>query len=334
MRDKLINLALVVGTFLLMGVISESLLTYLTPRDENIVREINDLGYRGPLPPREKTENVFRIIVVGDSFTFGSVVPYEATYPFQLEELLNETGGKSLKYEVINLGYPAYDPVKELAVLEKVGFDYQPDLVIIGYNLNDVSDITPPSPEEKNSLLMKLMKRSRLFLNGYFAIRRWLDPSYAGIIGRSGDINDMYKDDNPNWIKCRQVLMSLIQKVQDHHASSVVVILPHLRPFGDRYPFQKAVNQVQKFCRESQIPVVNILPLLHDENPKELQAHRLDAHPNKRYYQIVANALNNYIVTGHLNRNSDLQRSNSPWLVAGLASDQKFDIIPYGGDSP
>ena len=299
MKDKLFKLALVIGSLVLVGLLLESLLKHLTPRDENIVKELNELGYRGPLPPKLKGKNTYRIVAVGDSFTFGSVVPYEATYPFQLEALLNDVPTSTLKYEVINFGYPGYDPIKEAAILEKAGFDFQPDLVIIGYNLNDVSDITPPSSDDENSILMKLMRRSRLFMNGYFAIRRWLDPSYAGIIGRSGNINDMYREDNPHWIKCQQILLDLIQRVEKRDAKAVILILPHLRPFGDEYPFRYAIQQVEKFCRLNRIPVVNILPLLDGRDPVTLQAHRLDAHPNGEYYRIVATALKDHILDRH-----------------------------------
>jgi len=89
----------------------------------------------------EKKDNVYRILVLGDSFTFGSGVEMEDTFPKQLEILLNE-GDKKRKYEVLNAGVQGYGTDQEFYFLEEWIDKLKPDLVIVGFYVeNDITDV-------------------------------------------------------------------------------------------------------------------------------------------------------------------------------------------------
>src|SRR5262245_36764780 len=49
---------------------------------------INSLGYRGADIPLRKAQDEYRILMIGDSFTFGDYVNDEDTLPAQLERIL------------------------------------------------------------------------------------------------------------------------------------------------------------------------------------------------------------------------------------------------------
>jgi len=59
----------------------------------------------------DKPQDVFRIITIGDSFTYGKYVNTKENYPERLEDLLNkELKCQNIKrFEVINLGMGGYD---------------------------------------------------------------------------------------------------------------------------------------------------------------------------------------------------------------------------------
>lgn len=59
-------------------------------------------GYRGRDYERPKPAGVFRIRVLGDSFTMGLGVPEEQIYTNLLERSLNSNGSET-RYEVIYL---------------------------------------------------------------------------------------------------------------------------------------------------------------------------------------------------------------------------------------
>lgn len=77
----------------------------------------------------KKKEGVFRIITLGDSFTFGENVDTKDNYSEQLEDMLNAKC-LSNEFEVINLGVRGYDIQYMNERYLKRGVKYKPDLVI------------------------------------------------------------------------------------------------------------------------------------------------------------------------------------------------------------
>tara|TARA_B100000809_G_scaffold87638_1_gene86093 strand:- start:12 stop:1190 length:1179 start_codon:yes stop_codon:yes gene_type:complete len=96
--------------------------------------EINAHGYRGQIGSPGKL-NGFRAIATGDSITFGNKLPFESTYSYQLNEILTES---SSGYEVLNFGVAGYDILQEVSFFEDRGVIYKPDLVVVGFCLNDI----------------------------------------------------------------------------------------------------------------------------------------------------------------------------------------------------
>jgi hypothetical protein len=92
----------------------------------------NAQGFRGTRDTTlAKAAGVTRILVLGDSFTFGEEVGDEDTYARQLESLLPET-------EVLNLGVHGYGHDQMLLYLREVGLRYQPDVVLLGFLPDDM----------------------------------------------------------------------------------------------------------------------------------------------------------------------------------------------------
>jgi len=80
----------------------------------------------------EKEKGVFRIITLGDSFTYGFLVNTNDSWPKQFENLLNKNKKNCSinKFEVINLGAPGYDIQYIVERYKEKGIKYNPDLVI------------------------------------------------------------------------------------------------------------------------------------------------------------------------------------------------------------
>jgi len=80
----------------------------------------------------KKPPGTFRIIALGDSYTFGHYVNTSDNYPEQLEDLLSQTAFCSniTNFEVINLGVPGYDLEYSVERFRKRGQKYDPDMVI------------------------------------------------------------------------------------------------------------------------------------------------------------------------------------------------------------
>src|SRR5262249_56058174 len=82
-----------------------------------------------------KRRGVFRIVVLGESSTFGYGVKDEETYPYQLEQQMNaRSAGR--RVEVLNLGLPLARMNNILAVARHEVPSLEPDLILLyaGYN--------------------------------------------------------------------------------------------------------------------------------------------------------------------------------------------------------
>ncbi len=102
---------------------------------------INSLGFRGPEVVPEKSPNEFRVICVGDSCTFGKAVTEGETYPRQLEALLAAELTDGRQPVVVNCGVNGYSGAQYLRMLQWRGLELKPDVVIVGYNLNDFPNV-------------------------------------------------------------------------------------------------------------------------------------------------------------------------------------------------
>lgn len=96
---------------------------------------INSHGFRGRDYVIDKPDDVFRIVVIGDSIAFGNGLDAGEEFPRVLEQLY--TSGKK-KIEVLNLALGGYDTLQEVATLEEIGLPFKPDLVILAYCVNDI----------------------------------------------------------------------------------------------------------------------------------------------------------------------------------------------------
>lgn len=114
----------------------------LTPSRELSIKGVaigtNSHGMRDaePLQPVPGKE-LRRIAAVGDSFTFGQGVGNRENWSWYLQELLGESAGDDVLWDVINFGVNGYSSRDEAAVIEHKVFEWDPDLVLLAYALND-----------------------------------------------------------------------------------------------------------------------------------------------------------------------------------------------------
>jgi lysophospholipase L1-like esterase len=100
---------------------------------------VSSAGLRDREHERAKPEGVLRIVVAGDSVTWGAGVRRDEAYPERLEALLNQCAGRPA-FEVLNLGVPGYNVSQAVERARVLGLSFDPDLVIYGYVLNDPMD--------------------------------------------------------------------------------------------------------------------------------------------------------------------------------------------------
>jgi hypothetical protein len=92
----------------------------------------NSKGLRGKAEyPYERAVGAPRIVVLGDSFTFGEEVSDDETYSHDLQASLPGA-------EVLNFGVQGYGHDQMLMYLKEEGIKYHPDVVVLGFAYLDI----------------------------------------------------------------------------------------------------------------------------------------------------------------------------------------------------
>ncbi|HEY0558249.1 MAG TPA: hypothetical protein VGG20_28620 [Thermoanaerobaculia bacterium] len=101
--------------------------------------EANEIGYRTARPPgRRGGENAFRVVFLGDSWTFGMGIREEESFPSRFAELAGRLGaGHGRPVRVFDLGLPGYNTLNEIAALDFFYDLLRPDAVVICPTGND-----------------------------------------------------------------------------------------------------------------------------------------------------------------------------------------------------
>ncbi len=161
MKNKSKNILLLLSTILVIILIDRLLLLYfglpLWEWDEklhykhrpNVTKYwrgknnkpiiINEYGFHDHSFPKKKKKKELRILNLGDSITMGHGVTSDETYSTFMEAILKDTLKNYSEVEAINAGVQGYSPFQELELLKR-SLVFEPDVVTIGFCLNDVTE--------------------------------------------------------------------------------------------------------------------------------------------------------------------------------------------------
>jgi lysophospholipase L1-like esterase len=134
--------------------------------------ETNDLGLRHAWPLNES--NSLRILAIGDSFTFGPYVTNEDTWPGWLQSILRQRLNRD-DIEVLNAGIGGYTIEDQIAYFRDKGHVLAPDIVILAFYVNDISDFRPSQRREFRRPAAEIVQTNNIgpvreFLRDYVAV--------------------------------------------------------------------------------------------------------------------------------------------------------------------
>jgi lysophospholipase L1-like esterase len=127
----------------------------------------NSNGFRDREFSREKPPSALRILCLGDSWTFGANVDQEEAYPRRLQALIDSRFPGS-NIEILNFGVLGYSSFQGLELLKRTAIDYDPDVLLIGFGMNDASVVGWRDKdwfgEKEDDAPQPLAKRAELIL--------------------------------------------------------------------------------------------------------------------------------------------------------------------------
>lgn len=246
---------------------------------------INHLGLRGREYSEAKPAGMYRILVLGDSMTFGWGVAAEEVFCAVLEKRLNQevSPRTGVTYEVINAGVGNYNTTQELTYLEDRGLKLNPDLIVLAYYINDAE----PVPAHDASFLVRNSYLYVLVSSGLdaWARRGGNRPGYADYY------RSLYKKDAEGWRQCRASLNRLAVVCREKEIPLIVSILPELHQVGDAYLFGDVHDSVQQIFASQGVPTVDLRDVFAKESPPSLWVSAGDVHPNAKGHRFIAAGL-------------------------------------------
>jgi lysophospholipase L1-like esterase len=219
-----------------------------------------------------------RVLVMGDSYTWGYAVAEEEAYPAMAERLLNERGRPDI--EVINGGVPDYNSRQERRLLERLLPVYEPDAVFLAYVMNDAEPSTAlPTPPDETYRHANSWFRAELaeVANRHLFKRRVFETNKDTV---SGNYLDGFAADSPKWRDSKQAIREMRDLCAARRIPFTVFILPDFtQDFDDRYAFGAIHGAVASWGRELDVPVFDLLIPFRGEDHQSLLVP-WDGHPN------------------------------------------------------
>lgn len=276
--------------------------------------DISSAGFRDFEYPPRKREGMYRIMVMGDSFTFGQGVEANDTYPKQLERILNVA---NLSYEVINCGVVGHDMWQHYAMLTHKVLSYRPDLIVLQLYQNDLIQSVPPdNPQyqgrnpfaeayESEALRWSYFWNTVRHINSRFEHKNRYRRGYTYLksieerkerMGPTRPNNASYrimsgKLEKQKYIEFADTLGRFVKSASDADTEVLVVLIPDSVQLGD--PHMQAVNEfVGQATKEIGVQFIDMTPILEADNDyASLYLFPFDAHNSPKGLKIIAEAI-------------------------------------------
>jgi lysophospholipase L1-like esterase len=272
----------------------------------------NSYGLRDREFPAIPNPGVVRILCLGDSLTFGKGVAVEDTYPKQLETRLGQEG--TIKYEVINAGVSAYDTWQEVAYFEEWGVRLKPNIVVIGFYVNDVV----PKPESVRPFLtdegalrsqelggmlpdvaVYTLKRSRLLLllrDRIGKLKNRVRPSPEVVHQQAMLEGSRNKFVERGWEEVDASLRRMTMLRDEYGFDLLLVIFPIAEQLLRDYPRAQYQTRLRVIAEENGIPTIDLLDAFRREFTGFGSLFiEWDGHPNPDAYRIAADQIAKFI---------------------------------------
>ncbi len=221
-----------------------------------------------------KPHNTFRIIALGDSFTYGHYVDTRDSWPEKLELYLNTKFETDLSFEVINLGMPGFDIPYIVKRYQNKGAKYKPDLVLwfeSGMGFYRFIELMKPYIEEcENNTDQEELKQE--YPESYY--------HYCSIKAQNKIENQYPREDLDKFLT--QKLGELFEFVD----SGKLIYFT----FSKKTLDNQCLNLIQDW--EQSFPKASFINLVPEFGESEMLP---DGHPSKRGHELIAKEIFTYL---------------------------------------
>ena len=321
----------------------------LTPNQSGVFHEpefqftffTNSLGLRGA-ELTSKGQHEYRILVLGDSFTWGEGVMENQDYPTQVERELENRGIRQVR--VINGGVPGYSTKQERIWLERIVDKVEADAVLLGFFLgNDFMDnladqyptvidgflVSSREEGHRRNLAQKLgiPPQLKIALRTNFHLYPFLTKAWVSLLVFTGLENtaehfEMARNTySPKGelalVVTRKAIKELSAYCRKKGLPFGIVMIPDVRGNNmmagrEGYDASKPAKVMRELAQSLGIPILDLSPLYHGQTEV---FYPIDGHWNFKGHQIAGKAIATSLLDGELVSLLDKAKGISPRLA-------------------
>ena len=262
--------------------------------DKNHMRRI--------VPFPTKLDGKFRIMIVGDSLTYGYGVREEETYSKQLETTLNKNFG----VEVLNLGVSGYQSEDVLKTVKQWTVLLKPDMIIYGVCMNDFLPSGVGEYQNNMANRFPIPEPVKKYLSSKTYLGRLISDAYNNILMKLGLRNDFFrdilKDFNNYQTRFARDVREMNHFVLERGLPPIVAMVLNQHPEIHSRGYQIAMAAEQHLTKAGMM-VIPTEEFYKKYNKQPMAVSPWEGHPNGKAHKIFAE-----FYVAHLQNRKDLER--------------------------
>lgn len=247
---------------------------------------VNGAGIRGPEYERDAPPGVVRVVVLGDSFTYGIFVEDHEAYPRVLEAAVNRSG--RTRFEIVNLGQAGANLPQLLGRLVRLGLPLHPAAVIYGCTWNDIEGL---------GYRRSFVPRVRGIASPFYllrvlwprvdALREMLAPPHGSY---AYEVLDNYLDNPAAWERFEASLDRLAELGREQGIPIVVFVHTSIDYLNAWHPLLPVYARIAAAAAARGLPVIESFETFRGRDAEPLRVPN-DHHPNANGHALLAEAL-------------------------------------------
>ncbi len=253
-----------------------------------------------------KQEDDFRILALGDSFTWGAYdVTLNQTFVKIAEQELNKNADK-VTFHIANTGVPGYGTDQELLVLQQLTPVLKPDVVLVNFYVNNdfidnentgelivnkkgqlvTKTNSETTPEKIRGGLLKYSHAYRVAERGLLnVIGNIVGDKFLGKVTNWSKKKHLYNKQDPLFeaqaAKTQDILSALHKFTEEHNQELVIILIPakyqvdsNLQKVfmedngltNEEVSMTKPQTRIKEWAETVNVKVIDLLPYLASKN--------------------------------------------------------------------
>jgi len=269
---------------------------------------VNKWGTLGEDFPEKKDPGEFRVIVVGDSIVLSQHYFHTGFVKTLQKKFDADSPLPGRKFRFIQAGIASHGTCQEKQLIKHFYDGFAPDLIVMGYAVNDTEGPRVPFALDINTGKLKWWAWFWHFIKNRVRTLKWIKHHASPLIVRlrgpsevvapkeadpTDDVNyvlNMHKPAGGFWTRWKSCVGELGEYQKEKKTPILFAIFPMLRPFHAE-GLTDAYDRVEKTVRESGLTPLNLYPVFDAANADEIM-HGVDPmHLNQEGHDLVAKEL-------------------------------------------